>query len=109
MIFENAFVTLNTEYSTASCTDFLKVRSYGTVDLRYTHSFLHNAFRLIVFADDIFRTHRDAWKMYGQDAINTNDFYNLERRIGITLTYNLNVRNDRYKGTGAGNDEKRRL
>lgn len=109
MISKNAFVTLNTEYSTASCTDFLKVRSYGTVDLRYTPSFLHNAFRLIVFADDIFKTRRDVWTMYGQNVINTKDCYNLERRIGITLTYNLNVRNDRYKGTGAGNDEKRRL
>jgi len=29
--------------------------------------------------------------------------------VGITLSYNFNVSNSKYKGTGAGNEEKSRL
>ncbi len=29
--------------------------------------------------------------------------------IGILLTYNFNATNSKYKGTGAGNDEKNRF
>ena len=47
--------------------------------------------------------------MYGNNVDLWKDCYNYERRVGITLTYNFNVSHSKYKGTGAGNDEKRRL
>ena len=40
---------------------------------------------------------------------NVDDCYNFDRTIGLTVTYNFNVTRSKYKGTGAGNDEKSRL
>ena len=37
------------------------------------------------------------------------DVYTYTQAIGLTLTYNFNASNSKYRGTGAGNDEKNRL
>ena len=42
----------------------------------------------------------------GQTA---QDYYAYEQCVGITLSYNFNASRSKYKGTGAGNDEKSRL
>ena len=105
----NSFITLDMKYNSEVCTDFVKTKASGTVDVGYTLSFLHKALLLNVYAIDLFKTKRDAWTQYGQNVINTKDCYNCIRRIGITLTYNFNAKRSKYKGTGAGNAEKSRL
>ena len=47
--------------------------------------------------------------MYGTGANLNKDCYNYDRTIGLTITYNFNSTKSKYKGTGAGNDEKSRL
>jgi len=109
VITKHSFATLNMEYDTENCEDFEKNKSEATVDIAYTHSFFHEVFLLNVYAYDLFKTQRSAWIQYGQSVINTKDCYECTRRIGVTVTYNFNVSRSKYKGTGAGNEEKRRL
>jgi hypothetical protein len=47
--------------------------------------------------------------MYGEGVDLYKDCYNYTRRVGLIVTYNLNPSRSKYKGTGAGNDEKNRL
>ena len=42
-------------------------------------------------------------------AESTKDCYNYTRSISLQVTYNFNAKRSKYKGTGAGNDEKNRL
>ena len=37
------------------------------------------------------------------------DIYSYTQCVGVTLSYNFNATRSKYKGTGAGNDEKDRL
>lgn len=47
--------------------------------------------------------------MYGSHTVMTKDCYNYARCVGMTFSYNFNAAKSKYKGTGAGNAEKRRL
>ena len=55
------------------------------------------------------KTSQERWTTYGIGTNITKDCYNFDRTIGMTVTYKFNVTRSKYKGTGAGNDEKSRL
>ena len=50
-----------------------------------------------------------SWPCCTPRAESTKDCYNYTRSISLQVTYNFNAKRSKYKGTGAGNDEKNRL
>ena len=62
-----------------------------------------------VYANDLFKTDKERWTMYGNRNVMTKDCYGYTRCVGMTLSYNFNTAKSKYKGTGAGNTEKNRL
>ena len=64
---------------------------------------------IALFGNDLFRTSKEKWTLYGNHVIGTKDNYGYYREIGISLSYNFNATKSKYKGTGAGNAEKSRL
>ncbi|SFG64649.1 outer membrane beta-barrel family protein [Prevotella sp. KH2C16] len=109
VISKQGFITLNLKYNSESSQDFVKTRADGTVDIAYVQSFCHNKFQLNLYANDLFKTRKSSWVQYGNKTAFSKDCYEYTRSIGMTLTYNFNVSKSRYKGTGAGNEEKNRL
>ena len=105
----HSFVTILLAYDTEACTDFIKAKSSGTVDLAYSHSFFNESLSLNVFVNDLLKTRRSTWTLYGQNVVDTKDCYEFTRSIGLILTWHFNATRSKYKGTGAGIDEKRRL
>lgn len=104
-----SFFTVNMEYNSEASSDFVKTKASGSLDVSYSLSLLQRALLLNVYAFDILKTRRSAWTQYGQQVVSSKDSYEYTRRIGITLTYNFNLGKSKYKGTGAGNEEKKRL
>ena len=100
---------LNVRICSDADDEFLHVRRYWTVGVRINKSFFNKALRLNLYANDIFKTSQERWTMYGTGANLNKDCYNYDRTIGLTITYNFNSTKSKYKGTGAGNDEKSRL
>lgn len=47
--------------------------------------------------------------MYGLGSGTTKDCYNYNRSVSLQVTYKFNAKRSKYKGTGAGNEEKSRL
>ena len=72
-------------------------------------TFFHDALRLNLYVNDVFRTQKTDRTSYGTNAILHKEAYHYSRSVGLTVTYNLNASRSKYKGTGAGNEEKRRL
>ncbi len=105
----HSFATILLAYNTEACTDFIKAKSSGAIDLAYSHSFLHESLSLNFFINDLLKTRRSAWTQYGENVVNTKDCYEFTRCIGLNLTWHFNASHSKYKGTGAGIDEKRRL
>ncbi len=100
---------LNVRIASDAADEFQYVKSYWTVGVRINKSFFNKALRLNFYADDLFRTSKERWTLYGTGVNLTKDCYNFDRTFGLTVTYNFNVTRSKYKGTGAGNDEKSRL
>ena len=67
------------------------------------------AFNLTI--NDIFNTNMERWKMRTSSVEVSKDCnnYGMTRGIRLQVTYKFNTVRSKYKGTGAGNDEKNRL
>ena len=58
---------------------------------------------------DIFRTARNSFIIYGTSLRYNKWNYSDSQAVKLTISYRFNPTNSKYKGTGAGNDEKSRL
>lgn len=101
--------SLNGAYSTEGYRGITKLQSYGTIDVGLRKSFCRNSLTLNLTGSDIFHTFRSGvWKSnpwvseYTKDVLNT-------RKVELTATYRFNAARSKYKGSGAANDEMRRL
>ncbi len=94
---------------------FFDTRKYGASKalsrplLLFDKSFANRTWIIYLSANDIFKTAKERWTMYGLGAGTTKDCYNYTRNISLQVTYNFNAKRSKYKGTGAGNEEKSRL
>ena len=103
----NAAISLNAE--TPNADGFLMMKSNYSVDLRFDKSFANRTWIIYLSANDIFKTTKERWTMYGQGSGTMKDCYNYTRSISLQVTYNFNAKRSKYKGTGAGNEERSRL
>ena len=103
----NAAIWLNA--STTHADGFLMMKSDYSVNLQFDKSFANRTWIIYLSADDIFKTAKERWTMYGLGAGTIKDCYNYTRNISLQVTYNFNAKRSKYKGTGAGNEEKSRL
>ena len=80
-----------------------------TVDISVRKSFLRDALSLELRGNDLFHGSRNYWQTYFGSIIweQTNQWDT--REFSITLRYKFNTTKSKYKGTGAANDELRRL
>lgn len=100
---------LNMRYKTSQLNDLQYTKPFARVDVKLTKSYLNDALEIGVYANDLFKTDKERWTMYGSHTIMTKDCYGYERCVGMTVSYNFNTAKSKYKGTGAGNAEKKRL
>ena len=103
----NAAISLNA--STTHADGFLMMKSGYSVNLQFDKSFANRTWIIYLSANDIFKTAKERWTMYGLGAGTIKDCYNYTRNISLQVTYNFNTKHSKYKGTGAGNEEKSRL
>ena len=103
----NAAIRLNA--STTHADGFLMMKSGYSVNLQFDKSFANRTWIIYLSANDIFKTAKERWTMYGLGAGTMKDCYNYTRSISLQVTYNFNAKRSKYKGTGAGNEEKSRL
>jgi len=79
------------------------------MNARMQKSFLKGRLTATLYANDIFRTAKTEVTTYYAIGQTAQDVYTYTQCVGLTLSYNFNVSTSKYKGTGAGNDEKSRL
>ena len=106
---ETIGVAMNFYAATSNADGFLMMKSDYSVNLQFDKSFANRTWIIYLSANDIFKTAKERWTMYGLGAGTTKDCYNYTRNISLQVTYNFNAKRSKYKGTGAGNEEKSRL
>ena len=103
----SAIVT--SEFDSYGDDGFFRGSPYWDTNVSIHKSFFNKALNLNIYANDIFNTQRSNRKQYSKQIITQNKFNLHDHSIGMTITYNFNEYHSRYKGTGAGNEEKRRM
>jgi hypothetical protein len=100
---------LQASYTGSNHWGFMYRGSSFMVNARIQKSFLKGSLNATLFANDIFRTAKNDVTTYYAIGHTAQDVYTYTQTVGLTLSYNFNVTGSKYKGTGAGNDEKSRL
>ena len=106
---KTCFTFLNMQYKTDQTTDFMVSKHNGYINLGIIKTFFNKALTVNLSVNDLLKTDKEHWTLYGINANLSKDCYNYERNINLTVSYNFNTTRSKYKGTGAGNEEKRRL
>ena len=85
------------------------MRPTNNLNASVRKGFLNNTLTLEIFANDIFDDNITLMRMYN-DAYSLNQWSKVSMRtFGMTLRYNFNTTQSKYKGTGAGTTQKRRM
>ena len=102
-----ALVQVN--YSGANHWGFMYRGDKFQVNARLQKSFLKGRLAATLYANDIFHTAKNKTTTYYAIGKTAQDYYSYTQSVGLTLSYNFNVAGSKYRGTGAGNDERNRL
>ena len=100
---------LQASYTGSNHWGFMYRGSYFSVNARVQKSFLKGSLTAALYANDIFRTARTKVITYYALGKTAQDYYTYTQQVGLTLSYNFNATGSKYKGTGAGQEEKTRL
>ena len=76
---------------------------------RVMKTFWDDRLTAALYANDIFRTGKNKVTTYYEIGLTAQSYYTYTQCVGFTLSYNFNATRSKYKGTGAGNNEKGRL
>ena len=109
VICPTAKAMLQISYTGSNHWGFMYRGSYFMVNARVQKTFWNGRLTGTLYANDIFRTARTKVTTYYAIGQTDQDVYTYTQTVGITLSYNFNVTRSKYRGTGAGNEEKSRL
>ena len=85
------------------------VRTAGAVNLSLTKSLMKDRLSIQLKGADLLHTEKHGTVMYAGSMQTKQISWYDSRQFVLTLRYKFNTTRSKYKGTGAGNDEKNRL
>lgn len=85
------------------------IKSVSYLNIGVRKSFFNNSFTVLLKANDIFNANNEKVTMYHDDIKVSTDNFQESRNIMITFQYKFNASRTKYKGTGAGQEEKSRF
>ena len=100
---------LYASYTGSNHWGFMYRGSTFSVNARLQKTFWKGRLTGTLYANDIFRTAKTKVTTYYDIGKTAQDIYSFSQQVGLTLSYNFNVTNSKYRGTGAGNEEKTRF
>ena len=78
-------------------------------NLKFYKGFHNNLWMLNLDITDILNSYRECWTAYGNGVESEKDGKMFSRQVVLTVTYSFNQKRSKYRGTGAGEDEKSRF
>ena len=100
---------VHVNYTGSNHWGFMYRGSSFSANARLQKTFWKGRLTGVLYANDIFRTSKNKVTTYYAIGQTAQDVYTYTQSVGLTLSYNFNATRSKYKGTGAGNDEKSRL
>ena len=100
---------LQSSYTGSNHWAFIYRGSTFMVNARLQKTFLKGQLSAVLYANDIFRTAKTKITTYYAIGKTAQEVYTYTQQVGITLSYSFNASMSKYKGTGAGHEERNRL
>lgn len=114
--FQNAFhipgdiwLNVNMQWMSEGNGENAKLSSTSYMNVKLYKAFLNNQFSVTLEANDIFNKNLRDFTFYSKDVLINQRNLGENRTFMVTLQYNFNASRNRYKGQGAGNEEKNRF
>ena len=89
--------------------NFYSSRNNGALNVSLTKSLMNDRLSIRIQGNDLFHTEKQGMLMYAGQMQSEQTSWSDSREFVLTLRYKFNTTRSKYKGTGAGNDEKNRL
>ncbi|WP_182320025.1 outer membrane beta-barrel family protein [Parabacteroides merdae] len=102
-------IGIDYSYNTSGHSGTILVKQSNRLDLRINKSFFRNRLSLNLQANDIFKSSYNTNVYYGNNMNMNIRNYSDSRNFQVSITYRFNYTRSKYKGNGAGEDEKERL
>ena len=102
-------ISVNLSYLSSYANTVSVYKKSGNIDLNIYKSFFKNKLICNIWIRDLLNTQKRRYTMYGINSMFTTNQDMDTRCFSIGIQYNFNTTRNKYKGTGAGNDEKKRL
>lgn len=109
MLGKTAFVSIDLTGKTCYSVSIGDYKPTAFADLKFYKSFVDGRWSLNVDVNDLFYSNAERWSSYGNCVELHKEEWANSRMVIATLTYNFNQKRSKYRGTGAGSDEKSRL
>ena len=106
---ESTKALLHISYTGSNHWGFMYRGSNFMMNARLQKNFCKGQLTTTLYANDILRTSKTKVTTYYAIGKTAQDLYTFTQCVGLTLSYNFNVTRSKYRGTGAGNEEKSRL
>ena len=104
------FVNLKASYNTRAVQSYAISQPSGRVKLRVEKTFFEDkSLRIALTVNDVFRTGRYRFTVYGDRTFYDRRAYNDDQRVKLSINYTFNATKSKYRGKGAGEAEKQRL
>ena len=101
--------TLQADFSFLTCGD----DELDWIDKNFSFNFevskMLGKWTVSFLCDDVFKTENHSFNFYGNIRKCTVEKLSDTRKIELSVRYKFNAAKSKYKGTGAGNDEKERM
>ena len=103
------WMNIDMEWRSRGNKENMKLGSSSYLNAKLYKAFCRNSFSVTLEADDIFNKENHNTAFYNKDVTLWQRGTNDSRALLLTLQYNFNASRSRYKGQGAGNEEKTRF
>ena len=108
-------ILINSSFTNSEHKEALRARLFGSSsELSDTKAQIVNLFDNKEFVDRLMQTsgEEEIARMFSENNVEISkdcNNHSMTRGVSLQVTYNFNTTRSKYKGTGAGNEEKNRL
>lgn len=102
-------VSVNLSYRSSYASTISVYKPSASLDVNIYKSFFKNRLVCYIWGRDLLATQKRRYTMHGQNSTFAIKQDMDSRCLSIGIQYNFNVSRSKYKGTGAGKDEKERM
>lgn len=103
------WMNIDMEWNSSGNKENMKLSSSSYLNVKFYKAFCKNRFSVTLETNDMFnKSNRDV-QFYNKDVTLWQSCTSDNRALLLTLQYNFNTSKNRYKGKGAGNEEKNRF